>query len=87
MKRFNLTLDAFGETVFNGSAGSVKLSAALDYGLEPAPVTPTDSAAYTLLSGTIRSTYNAHRASKDREEVVIAPGIGTGNTGMSLNTL
>lgn len=83
-EKLNLTLDAFGERLFNGSSGSVTLSAAWDYELEPAPVTPIDAAPYKLLSGTIRSTYNTHRASWDREDIIVAPGIMAGNSGTFL---
>ncbi|KAL5537057.1 hypothetical protein ACEPAF_880 [Sanghuangporus sanghuang] len=79
-KRFNMTLDSFGETLRTGSNGKISLSAAWDYALEPAPVTPTDAAPYKLLSGTIRATYNVHRGSSRKEEIKIAPGIMAGNT-------
>ncbi|EJD07406.1 carboxypeptidase S [Fomitiporia mediterranea MF3/22] len=80
VKKFDLTLNAFGETFFNGSSGSVALSTMWDYALEPAPVTPTDAAPYRLLSGTIRSTYASHRSYSNRDEIKIAPGIISGNT-------
>lgn len=52
-------------------------------GLEPAPITPVDEHPYELLSGTIKATYNKHRgrALRGEDEIVIAPGIMSGNTG------
>ncbi|KAL5531518.1 hypothetical protein ACEPAG_4395 [Sanghuangporus baumii] len=79
-KRFNMTLDSFGEALRTGSNGRITLSAAWDYALEPAPVSPTDAAPYKLLSGTIRATSNAHRGSSRKEEIKIAPGAMAGNT-------
>ncbi|KAF9511576.1 hypothetical protein BS47DRAFT_1377147 [Hydnum rufescens UP504] len=50
--------------------------------LEPAPISPTDSAAYKLLSGTILATYKesfAGRAPNDRK-MIVGPGLAGGNT-------
>lgn len=79
---FNLTYNAFGKNIRAGSSGSLTLTDAWGTALEPAPVSPTDSKAYKLLSGTIKATYSSHRDSDaDEEEIKIAPGIMTGNTG------
>lgn len=81
---FNLTYNAFGKSIRAGSSGSLTLTDAWGTALEPAPVSPTDSDAYKLLSGTIQSTYNTHRGlDADADEVKVAPGIMTGNTGKS----
>ncbi|KZT27859.1 carboxypeptidase S [Neolentinus lepideus HHB14362 ss-1] len=80
--KFNLSYTAFGETLTSGPAyGTLTLSDAWGASLEPAPITPTgpDAAAYQVLSGTIKATYNAHRSLKD-DGIVVAPGIMTGNT-------
>ncbi|KAF5350772.1 hypothetical protein D9758_010392 [Tetrapyrgos nigripes] len=87
---FNLTFSAFGKLVSEGGPSSGKLdleSLSTRQPLEPAPVTPLDSTAFQLLSGTIRSTFATHRGlfhgdSEDDEEksVVVAPGMPTGNT-------
>jgi len=84
-----LTYNAFGSKISEEGApasGSLTLSDAYDGGLEPAPVTPTgkDAAPYQLLSGTIKATYNIHRSRADNTEpVIVAPGILSGNTGLS----
>jgi len=68
-QKHNLTL-----TPFNGteSPSSITLSAR-DTMLEPAPVTPTSSnTPFSILSGTTRALYG--------KELLVAPGIMTGNT-------
>jgi Gly-Xaa carboxypeptidase len=81
---FNLTYEAFGVQVSGGnvsSGGSLQL---IDHRgtLEPAPITPTgkDVAAFQLLSGTIKATFNSHRMIRDSDEIVVSPGIMSGNT-------
>ncbi|EKM49935.1 uncharacterized protein PHACADRAFT_188329 [Phanerochaete carnosa HHB-10118-sp] len=77
-ERHDLTLNAFGRTVFTGSNGCVSLSDAFDTALEPAPVTPTrDSPAYALLAGTIVA---ALRGSHNVSDVVVQPTYALGNT-------
>ena len=76
-----MTYNAFGETLHTGSAGTLTLSDAWGNALEPAPVTPTDEAPYKLLSGTIRAAYGTRRNADGEEDIKIAPGIMTGNTG------
>jgi len=96
-EEFNLAFTAFGKSVFApiGDEPAGKLN--LEYlstrrPLEPAPVTPLDSNAFGLLAGTIRSTFDTHRAvanrtfedgndGKQKEEIFVAPGMPTGNTG------
>ena len=80
-QKFNLTYNAFGQTLLSGSSGSLTLTDAWGTALEPAPVTPTDEEPFKVLSGTIRATYNSHRGFENEEEIKIAPGIMTGNTG------
>ena len=81
---FNLTYNAFGKSIRSGSSGSLTLTDAWGTALEPAPVSPTDSDAYKLLSGTIQSTYNTHsNLDAGADEIKVAPGIMTGNTGKS----
>ncbi|KAL5513065.1 hypothetical protein ACEPAH_3463 [Sanghuangporus vaninii] len=79
-EKFNLTYNAFGETLHTGSTGTLTLSDAWGNALEPAPVTPIDEAPYKLLSGTIRAAYGTRRNVDNREDIKIAPGIMTGNT-------
>jgi Gly-Xaa carboxypeptidase len=86
--KFNLTYSAFGSRISEEGApasGSLTLSDAFAGGLEPAPITPTgkDAAPYQLLSGTIKATYNAHRAIQDADSVIVAPSMMSGNTGAS----
>ncbi|KZS94485.1 carboxypeptidase S, partial [Sistotremastrum niveocremeum HHB9708] len=82
--KFNLSVTAFGENITDASVpsyGSLTLTDAFDGQLEPAPITPTDSASYRLLSGTILATHKASSAYKNLgREMVIAPGMMTGNT-------
>ncbi|KAJ7737719.1 hypothetical protein B0H16DRAFT_1730220 [Mycena metata] len=52
--------------------------------LEPAPLTPSDTPAYQLLSGTIRTTFDAARKGVEgaNTHASVAPGMVTGNTDM-----
>ena len=82
-ERYNLTYNAFGEDIRQTAGpakGKLTLSAPLS--LQPAPVTPTigdEAAGYKLLSGTIKSTYNAQRG-LEGDNIAVAPGMPTGNT-------
>ncbi|KAF9041001.1 carboxypeptidase S [Hymenopellis radicata] len=81
--RFNLTYTAFGKDVTEmdvPSKGSLTLSSFQT--IPPAPVTPSsgkNAAAYELLSGTIKATYNSHRA-LEGDNIAVTPGMPTGNT-------
>lgn len=93
--RFNLSLTAFGEVITPADTpayGTVTLSDAWGNQLAPAPVTPTgaDAVPYKVLSGTIKATFDSHRAAGfgltdgqeiENETIVVSPGIMTGNTG------
>lgn len=85
--RFNLTYTAFGESILGGNAapsqGSLALGDPFHDELEPAPITPQDAAPYQLLSGTIKATYNSHRGLDGTDNVIVAPGMMSGNTGQS----
>lgn len=90
-KELNLSYTAFGSVIFpedSTSAGTLTLSDAWDDGLEPAPVTPTgeDSAPWQLFSGTIKASYNAHRGLDGADNIFVAPGIMTGNSGGNART-
>jgi len=90
-KESNLSYTAFGSVIFpedGTSAGTLTLSDAWDDALEPAPVTPTggDSAPWQLFSGTIKATYNAHRGLDGPNNIFVAPGIMTGNSGGNART-
>jgi len=68
--KHNLTVHAYDEVI---APSSIMISA--PQWLEPAPVTPTTISplsAWSILSGTTRAQYG--------EEVVMAPGLMTGNT-------
>ncbi|KAJ7281787.1 hypothetical protein C8J57DRAFT_82767 [Mycena rebaudengoi] len=84
--KFNLTYKAFGATVSEEGApaiGTLTLKDAWGTALEPAPVSPISgdgSAAYKVLSGTIKAAYNAHRSLSGSDTIAIAPGMSTGNT-------
>jgi Gly-Xaa carboxypeptidase len=86
--KFNLSYTAFGNKISTEgqdapSWGTLTLTDAWGTALEPAPVTPIDDAPYKLLSGTIKTTYAAHRKLQfNADAIAVAPGIMTGNTGM-----
>ncbi|KIJ55318.1 hypothetical protein M422DRAFT_23923 [Sphaerobolus stellatus SS14] len=79
--KFNLSVEAFGSdlTGKKPAYGSLILSDAWGTALQPAPVTPSiDSTPYNLLSATIKaSLFDAGITDK---QVIVAPGIMTGNT-------
>ncbi|KIY67415.1 carboxypeptidase S [Cylindrobasidium torrendii FP15055 ss-10] len=83
-QKFNLTYTAFDELISTGAPEkTLVLSEAFGHSLEPAPLTPTsgaESAAYKLLSGTIKATYNAHHGVDGDNSIAVAPGMMTGNT-------
>ncbi|KAK0238696.1 hypothetical protein EDD85DRAFT_827812 [Armillaria nabsnona] len=84
--KFNLTFAAFGESITEAGAlskGSLTLSDAFGTALEPAPRTPLygdEAVPWRLLSGTIKSTYNAHRSITGNDNIAVSPGMSTGNT-------
>ncbi|KZT65622.1 carboxypeptidase S [Daedalea quercina L-15889] len=81
--RFNLSFTAFGSSITGDAPayGSLTLSDAWGMALEPAPVTPTDAdaAPFQLLSGTIKSTFNAHRELAE-DSIAVVPSLVSGNT-------
>lgn len=87
--KFNLSYTAFGKGIQTGDGqkyGTLDLSDAWGTSLEPAPVTPTgqDAVAFQVLSGTIKTTFREFRREEgDVKDIIIAPGIMTGNTGSS----
>ena len=84
---------SFGKQITDPSAqsyGTVNLSNPLGPGLEPAPVSPyRDSVAFSLLSGTIKAVYGAHRgvANPDGDAIMVYPTYSFENTGKSTHTL
>ncbi|KAG6866575.1 hypothetical protein C0991_002060 [Blastosporella zonata] len=84
-EKLNLTYSAFGKTLSEdgaSSAGTLTLTDAYGTALEPAPVTPTsaDAVPWNLLSGTIKATYNSHRSLTGTDEIIVSPGMPSGNT-------
>ncbi|KAG6857473.1 hypothetical protein H0H87_003540 [Tephrocybe sp. NHM501043] len=84
-EKFNLTYNAFGKVLSAEgvpSSGSLTLSDAFGNSLEPAPATPTstDAIPWNLLSGTIKATYNSHRSLSGSDEIIVSPGMPSGNT-------
>ncbi|KAL1941154.1 hypothetical protein VTO73DRAFT_7366 [Trametes versicolor] len=80
---FNLSYTAFGAQITGQDApayGTLTISDAWGAALEPAPISPIDAPEYALLSGTIKATYNAHRGLQGDDNIVVAPGIMSGNT-------
>jgi Gly-Xaa carboxypeptidase len=83
-EKFNLSLVAFGTRLTDADApsyGTLELSDAWGTALEPAPITPTDAAPYKLLAGTIKEVYASHRGGAPDQDINVAPGIMSGNTG------
>lgn len=84
-EKFNLSLTSFGEVITDPSAsyyGSITLSNLWADAIEPAPTSPyKDSIAFEILSGTIKSVYNAHRRLEGDNNVLVYPSYMTGNTG------
>ncbi|KAG6886230.1 hypothetical protein C0993_010792 [Termitomyces sp. T159_Od127] len=90
-KDFNLTYTAFGKEFFvegEPSAGKLTLSDAYGTALEPAPVTSTspDAVPWYILSGTIKGTYDSHRSLTSANEIIVSPGMPSGNTGELYHT-
>ncbi|KIK60400.1 hypothetical protein GYMLUDRAFT_261395 [Collybiopsis luxurians FD-317 M1] len=86
-EKFNLSFISFGDVILDpdvpAAYGSLVLSDAFNNSLAPAPVTPTSGSTagpYKLLSGTIQATYNAHRGLEGNHNIIVAPGMPTGNT-------
>ena len=74
LPKFSLSLDAWGSVSGNTSAssfGEVILSD-FDKPLEPSPVSPLDTNAYKIFTGTIKQVFG--------EEYIVSPGLMTGNT-------
>ena len=85
VEELNLSLTSFGEVITDPSVphyGSVILSNPWDDQLEPAPLSPYKaSAAFDILSGTIKSVYNTHRGLEGDDNIKVYPSYMTGSTG------
>ncbi|KIY50237.1 carboxypeptidase S [Fistulina hepatica ATCC 64428] len=83
--KYNLSLEVSGEPFTDASvpsSGSIKLSPAFGHALNPAPRTPigpTDIP-YQFLSSVIKTAYNTHRGLEGSGNIIVAPGMSTGNT-------
>ena len=86
-KKLNLSVTSFGKHITDPSVphyGTVNLSNSLEFELDPAPVSPyRDSVAFSLLSGTIKAVYSAHRGLVDPGggAIKVYPTYSSGNTG------
>ncbi|TAQ84480.1 hypothetical protein B7494_g7200 [Chlorociboria aeruginascens] len=74
LSKFSLSLNAWGTISGNTSTSSVGQVILENFGetLEPSPVSPFDTDAYKLLSGTIKQVLG--------EDMIVAPSVMTGNT-------
>lgn len=74
LKKFSMSLDAWGDVSGNTSTSAVGQIILEDFDepLEPSPVSPFDSEAYKMFTGTIKQTFG--------EDYVVAPSLMTGNT-------
>ncbi|KAH6916052.1 Gly-X carboxypeptidase [Coprinopsis sp. MPI-PUGE-AT-0042] len=88
-KDFNLTFDAFGQEIIGGKGlGKLTLGDYARSFLPPAPITPTtgeEAEAYRVLSGSIKAAFAIYSKNagvkEDRgEDIIVAPGMMTGNT-------
>ncbi|KAF9786338.1 carboxypeptidase S [Thelephora terrestris] len=83
--KFNLSLTSFGEVITDPSVpsyGSIVLSDPWGNQLDPAPISPyKGSAAFDILSGTIKSAYNIHRGLSGDDNIKVYPSYMIGNTG------
>ncbi|KAJ6469326.1 hypothetical protein C8R45DRAFT_837463 [Mycena sanguinolenta] len=84
-ERFNLSVTAYGEALTPSAVAYGTLELSAPQSLEPAPITPSgkDALPYALLAGTIREVFRVTRTGV--EEIVVAPGIMTGNTDTRFN--
>lgn len=83
-ERFNLSFTAFGSLISEADVPAYGTLALTGGGIDPAPVSPIDAGPFKVLSGSIRAAYNTHRGIEDggpEDELVVSPGITTGNTG------
>jgi Gly-Xaa carboxypeptidase len=74
LPKFSLSLDAWGSVSGNtssSSAGQIILDN-FDEPLEPSPVSPFDTEAYKIFTGTIKQVFG--------EDYIVAPSLMTGNT-------
>jgi Gly-Xaa carboxypeptidase len=74
LKKFSLSLDAWGDVTGNTSSSAVGKVVLEDFEepLEPSPVSPYDTDAYKTFTGTIKQVFG--------EDYIVAPSIMTGNT-------
>jgi len=82
--KFNLSFTSFGEVITDPSAPSSGSVTLFNHStrLEPAPISPyKDSVAFDILSGTIKSVYNAHRGLEGKDNIEVYPAYMSGNTG------
>ncbi|KAG4431029.1 hypothetical protein IFR05_013487 [Cadophora sp. M221] len=74
LSKFSFSLDAWGSISGNTSTSSVGKIVLEDFSkpLEPSPVSPSDSEAYKIFTGTIKQVMG--------EGIIVAPSLMTGNT-------
>lgn len=87
-KYHNLDFVSFGRNISSATktpiSGTFEIFDAFHSALESAPITPTDTEAYRLLSGTILATHAKSVFSiPDRpKDLIVTPFLAGGNTGM-----
>jgi Gly-Xaa carboxypeptidase len=74
LKKFSMSLDAWGDVTGNTSTTAVGQIILEDFDkpLEPSPVSPFDTDAYKTFTGTIKQVFGG--------EYIVAPSLMTGNT-------
>ena len=76
-------MTAFGTSILTsgGAVGLLDLEA-WPGDTEPAPQADTSGPEFSVLSGSIRSTYDTHRGLEDGDHVFVTPYLPSGNTGV-----
>jgi Gly-Xaa carboxypeptidase len=74
LKKFSMSLDAWGDVSGNTSSSAVGqiMLEDFDMPLEPSPVSPFDTDAYKTFTGTIKQVMG--------KDIIVAPSLMTGNT-------
>ncbi|KAH7909065.1 hypothetical protein BJ138DRAFT_1156113, partial [Hygrophoropsis aurantiaca] len=77
--KYDLTLNAFGQTVVTGKAGEVVLSDAFNSALEPSPVSPIRYGPYSILGGSIKAALESSTF-RNSTGVVLSPSLSLGTS-------
>lgn len=79
-KKHDITLESFGEILYQGSTSSKFVVEALGETLEPAPVSPFNDTVWHYLVGTTRHIFEDLALPDLKEPIIVAPAIMPANT-------